>query len=442
MTLPLLNTTYRFRGATRVFVASLVSLTFVASYQRAPVQADDALPAERVVLDIDSPEHALYRIAVPNLEGDAAMGQQGAGVLRFDFNLVSLFEILDPRSFLSSGLKGEVNTLDPGPWRAVGAQGVIRGKVTREGKGIRVEAHLFELAKGTDPTLSRIYAGSPNQLRGFMHRFANEVLAALTGKAGAFGSRLTFARKLQMGRKEVFVADSDGHSVLRVSDGTGINLLPSFGPGGIWWTRLDKNYTYITNRAAQGKPVISSNRLDMAPVFCGGRILFVSNRDGNSEIYSAKPDGSDVRRLTDDPGIDVSPACGPGGRIAFVSNRHGTPQIFVMNGDGSGVRRITYRGTYNQTPAWCPDPKKPIIAFTGRSGGMDVYTVNIETQKYTRLTQAQGINKDPAFSPDCRMVAFHSSRGGIFISSPEGLNQQLVIPGHAETIRWSTSVAP
>ena len=35
------------------------------------------------------------------------------------------------------------------------------------------------------------------------------------------------------------------------------------------------------------------------------------------------------------------------------------------------------------------------------------------------------------------MVAFYSSRGGIFISSPEGLNQNLVIPGHAETLRWS-----
>jgi TolB protein len=44
---------------------------------------------------------------------------------------------------------------------------------------------------------------------------------------------------------------------------------------------------------------------------------------------------------------------------------------------------------------------------------------------------------DPAFSPDCRAVAFHSSRGGIYVSNPEGLNQNLVVKGGADTIRWS-----
>jgi len=78
-----------------------------------------------------------------------------------------------------------------------------------------------------------------------------------------------------------------------------------------------------------------------------------------------------------------------------------------------------------------------LIAFTGRGGGMDVFTVNVATQQYTRITQGQGVNKDPAFSRDCRMLAFYSSRGGIYISNPEGLNQNQVIPGNAETLRWS-----
>ena len=77
------------------------------------------------------------------------------------------------------------------------------------------------------------------------------------------------------------------------------------------------------------------------------------------------------------------------------------------------------------------------LAFTGRDAGMDIFTVDVATQQYTRLTQGQGVNKDPAFSPDCRMVAFYSSRGGIFLSNPEGLNQNKVIDGEAETIRWA-----
>jgi len=146
-----------------------------------------------------------------------------------------------------------------------------------------------------------------------------------------------------------------------------------------------------------------------------------------------------LRFRTNHPGIDVSPACGgPGGLIAFVSSRHGSPQIFTMNSSGGAVTRVTYRGSHNQTPAWCPrSDDGPLLAFTGRSGDFDIFTVNLRTQQYTRLTQGQGSNKDPAFSPDCRMVAFYSSRGGIYLASPEGLNQNLVVPGHAETLRWS-----
>ena len=62
----------------------------------------------------------------------------------------------------------------------------------------------------------------------------------------------------------------------------------------------------------------------------------------------------------------------------------------------------------------------------------------------TRLTQAQGTNKDPTWSPDCRMLAFHSSRsgGGIYVSNPSGFNQRRVLDGHAETIRWSPRRSP
>jgi TolB protein len=216
-------------------------------------------------------------------------------------------------------------------------------------------------------------------------------------------------------------------------------MLPAFGPGGIWYSVLTETGMFITRTGPEERAIIDApESINMGASFCGGRIYFTSTRDGNAEIYSSNADGTDLRRLTDNPGIDVSPACGgPGGTIAFVSNRHGSPQILGMNAQGGNVRRLTYRGSYNQTPAWCPDGEQNLLAFTGRAGGLDVFTVNIQSQQYTRITQGQGVNKDPAFSPDCRMLAFYSTRGGIFIANPEGLNQQLVIPGVAETLRWS-----
>jgi TolB protein len=402
--------------------------------------ADEALPASTVVIDVDSPERALYRIAIPNVLGDATLGPEGAEVVRNDLHLISLFDVLDPRGFVAD-LESEGLEITPPNWAVVGAQAVVKGRIERTASGIRVEMRLYELSHGATATLTRTYSGAPGELRGFMHDFANEVVRVLTGTAGAFGTRITFARRVREGRKDVYVASFDGHSVSRISSGRGVAMLPAFGPSGLWYSMLTETGMFITrsNLTPEESPVIDApDSINMGISICGGRAYFTSTRDGNSEIYSSALDGTDVRRLTDHPGIDVSPTCGgPGGLIAFVSNRHGSPQIFVMNSSGGGVRRITFRGSYNQTPAWCPVGSRNLLAFTGRSAGLDVFTVDIATQQYTRITQGMGVNKDPAWSPDCRMLAFYSTRGGIYMSSPEGLNQNLIVPGVAETLRWS-----
>ena len=68
----------------------------------------------------------------------------------------------------------------------------------------------------------------------------------------------------------------------------------------------------------------------------------MSNRDGNPEIYVMNRDGSNVRRLTNNPAIDTTPTWSPTGtQIAFTSDRTGAPQIYVIGVDGSGVRRIS-----------------------------------------------------------------------------------------------------
>ncbi|MEM1414670.1 MAG: hypothetical protein AAGH15_07210 [Myxococcota bacterium] len=397
-----------------------------------PAGEEEPLPEGVPVIEVDAPERSLYKIAIPNLEGSG--GGPAADVIRNDLELVSLFEVLDSRSFVAN-LASEGLGIAPASWSAVGAQGVVKGRIEGSGQ-LTVEMRFYQVASGASPALSKTYRGSQRELRGFMHDFANEILRVLTGQAGAFDSRIVFARRVGPGRKDVYVASWDGASVQRVSEPSGVNMLPNFGPNGVWYSRLTETGMYITHSRAEGRRIIDGDGLNMGPSICGRRVYFTSTRDGNSEIYSANLDGSGVRRVTNHPAIDVSPTCAGGSRIAFVSTRHGSPQIFMMNASGSGVRRVTYRGSHNQTPAVCTSGGETLLAFTGRSGGLDIFTVNLATQEYTRLTQGQGENKDPAFSPDCRMLAFYSSRGGIYVSSPQGLNHNRVIQGHAETLRW------
>ena len=73
----------------------------------------------------------------------------------------------------------------------------------------------------------------------------------------------------------------------------------------------------------------------------GRRVAFMSQRDGNWEVYAVRIDGSGLRRLTHDPANDGLPTWSPDGRhIAFVSDRDGSWAVWVMEPDGSEQRRL------------------------------------------------------------------------------------------------------
>ncbi len=88
-----------------------------------------------------------------------------------------------------------------------------------------------------------------------------------------------------------------------------------------------------------------------------GRIAFLSERDGNGEIYVMNADGSGLTRLTNNPASDLSPDWSPDSkRIAFTSTRDGNFEIYVMNADGSAQTPLTNNVADDFAPAWSPKP--------------------------------------------------------------------------------------
>ena len=118
-------------------------------------------------------------------------------------------------------------------------------------------------------------------------------------------------------------------------------------------------------------PLTSGSQSDNFPAWSpkGDRILFTSDRDGDWELYTIRPDGSDLRRLTSSPGNDAHAVWSlDGDWIAFASARNGfkdempvgegggqgAGDIFVMRWDGSDVRQLTDDAFEDATPAFAP----------------------------------------------------------------------------------------
>ena len=79
---------------------------------------------------------------------------------------------------------------------------------------------------------------------------------------------------------------------------------------------------------------------------CCEKIAFVSDREGNKDIYVMDPDGSNVVRLTDHSADDYSPDWSPdGSRIMFLSARYDRTGLYVMNADGSNISYLVSDAT-------------------------------------------------------------------------------------------------
>jgi Tol biopolymer transport system component len=175
------------------------------------------------------------------------------------------------------------------------------------------------------------------------------------------------------GGAQIAMVNADGTGFRQITSGANNNGFPAFAPDGkrivYRTTGPDGDGLRIMNMDSHSITVLTKE-YDNFPAWSprGDLIAFIRQVDGDYEIFSIRPDGKDLKRLTNSRGNEAHLAWSPDGeKMLFSSTRMGfkdealytlAPQpygeIFVMRYDGTGVEQLTDNQWEEGGPAWQP----------------------------------------------------------------------------------------
>ncbi len=158
-------------------------------------------------------------------------------------------------------------------------------------------------------------------------------------------------------------------------------------------------------------------------------------KDSRYDIHVMRSDGTDLRRLTSNPGDDLWLSWSPDGeRIVFGSERDGNADLYLMSADGSNQTRLTHDPGRESGPSWSPDGSR--IAYMAKpKRHWEIWVMDAGGTGARKLTGSSADDSNPVWSPDGTRIVFYSSRGGagrdqVFVVSAGGSGPpRAVAPG-------------
>lgn len=148
----------------------------------------------------------------------------------------------------------------------------------------------------------------------------------------------------------------------------------------------------------------------------GSRIAFVSDSDGDDEIYLVTPDGGGLDQITNNQVIDTDPTFSPDGATLVYASEQNSPlftEIFALNLATREITQLTDDERSSYAPTFSPDGSR-IAYASDRAGDGDIYVMDADGQRSFLLTVDDGGAEDrqPVWLPDGQKIAFLSNRDG------------------------------
>lgn len=327
-------------------------------------------------------------------------------------------------------------------WRLIGMENLVIGKVLAgTSGGYVIEFRVVDVFKGKQLLGFRIPTSRAN-MRLTAHHISDLIYEKLTGKPGAFATRIAYVTVAKgTGREKIYrlqIADSDGfdpHTILQSKQPL---LSPNWSPSGdqlAYVSFEDGNSAIYLQDVRSGKreEVVSGPGINSAPAFSpdGQRLAVTLSRDGNPEIYVLHLGTRKLTRMTRHAAIDTEANWAPDGRsLVFTSDRGGGPQIYRLYFDGRPPERVTFNmGKYNARARHSPDGKKLAVVHGGKNG-YHIAVLDLDSGLFSILTDER-LDESPSFAPNGSMVIYsRAGRGGteLAATSTDGrLKQRLAL---------------
>jgi len=225
------------------------------------------------------------------------------------------------------------------------------------------------------------------------------------------------------GCDQIYTMNIDGSDLKMISNGDGRTTCSYFFPGA---TRVLYSSTHLGDKQCPPKPDFSRGYVwAVYPSF---------------DVFTAKPDGSDLKQLTNTPGYDAETTITlDGKKLVFTSMRDGDLDIYTMDADGNNVRRLTNELGYDGGPFWSYDGKQIVYRahhpktdaekadYTNllkqnliRPTVLEIWVMNADGSNKRQVTSNGKANFGPYFFPDGKRIIFSSN-----IDDPRGRNFDL-----------------
>ena len=409
--------------------------------------------AAQLKLDITQGNVQPVPIAIPDFSAgtpaDTEVARGITQVITGNLKRSGLFAPIDPAAYIE-----KISNIDAVPrfpdWRAINAQALITGRVTRQPDGrLKVEFRLWDVFAGNQLT-GQQYFTTPDNWRRIGHIISDSVYERLTGEKGYFDTRIAFIDETgpkERRVKRLAIMDQDSANVKYLTRGEDLVLTPRFSPSTqeltyMSYGQADPRVLLFNIDSGQREIVGNFPGMTFSPRFSptGQQVIMSLQQGSNSNIFVMDLQSKRTTRLTDTAAIDTAPCYSPDGqRICFESDRGGRPQIYVMAAGGGPAQRISFaEGSYS-TPVW--SPRGDFIAFTKQGGGQFSIGIMKPDGSGERLLTSGFHNEGPTFAPNGRVLMFFRDIGGgpsLFTIDVTGRNEQKVpTPSYASDPAWS-----